>query len=701
MDITTTYKEENIVRLGLIGGVRSLLDHIKVEDVGSSYYVSGIQTRTFIKQIEKYYGTTRITKWILDDVTRYSFKIRKFFIPDLYYLIDNLGYVKYYHTPSRTIKLLKDELLEKTWLNDTLGEKPDILDFKVGKLFVKTPMPKQIEFFQAYNDIVPRYGLNGFMLAGTPGSGKTFMGLYLSEALKTDVTLIICPKNAVYSVWAESIKEDYHTPKSYWIADSAEPYAGQRYLIVHYEALSKVIEVTKKLSINNNIVIDECHNLNELSSMRTQLVIEICKNMKSRHVLWASGTPIKAVGKEVIPFFTTTDPRFDKHTALRFSKIFGANQPTIATLLKNRLTQSTFKIEKKDLNLEDPIMQTVRIKTPNAEKYTLASISAEMVEWVAERKRYYEDRKEADQKFFEKCLTEVEYKIGLNGASGLRKYLSCLKTIQNTSSLQFHEIKEELEYCKKYEREVILPNTDPNKRAELKNVLPIIKYVNLKILGECLGRVLGRRRIDATLELSRNVDYSDYIESSDGKTLIYSTYVEAVEAASERCLELKYAPLVVTGANTNELSSIIKLFDENKKANPLVATYASLSTAVRLTTANIILLLNSPFRDHILQQTISRAHRIGQTRQVYVYVLQLDTGEEPNITSRSVDILKWSQSQIEEILGIKSPYEINIGEESGTVALEEIVDTLSGKERVAIQSLNIDQNKKVKALESW
>jgi hypothetical protein len=89
--------------------------------------------------------------------------------------------------------------------------------------------------------------------------------------------------------------------------------------------------------------------------------------------------------------------------------------------------------------------------------------------------------------------------------------------------------------------------------------------------------------------------------------------------------------------------------------NPLLATYASLSTGVRLTIADTMILLNSPFRAYILEQAISRIYRLGQDSQTYVYQCILDTGEVPNISTRSADILAWSTEQVEAIMGIKAP----------------------------------------------
>ena len=113
------------------------------------------------------------------------------------------------------------------------------------------------------------------------------------------------------------------------------------------------------------------------------------------------------------------------------------------------------------------------------------------------------------------------------------------------------------------------------------------------------------------------------------------------------------------GSLTNkDLNNIINRFEKTEELNPLIATFKSLSTAIPMTMADCMIMIDTPFRDYIFQQTIARINRLGATTQTYVYIASLDTGSEPNISNRTLDILKWSQSQIEAITGVKSPFEI-------------------------------------------
>lgn len=60
----------------------------------------------------------------------------------------------------------------------------------------------------------------------------------------------------------------------------------------------------------------------------------------------------------------------------------------------------------------------------------------------------------------------------------------------------------------------------------------------------------------------------------------------------------------------------------------------------------------------IMQRIISEKTRLGANTQTHVYIAALDTGNEQNMSTRTLSILQWSQSQIEAITGVKSPFEI-------------------------------------------
>ena len=188
--------------------------------------------------------------------------------------------------------------------------------------------------------------------------------------------------------------------------------------------------------------------------------------------------------------------------------------------------------------------------------------------------------------------------------------------------------------------------------------------------------------------VAKHIDYTKIIESTEKKTVIFTSYVNVLETTSHTVANLGYNPMVVYGKTNNELTAIITIFETRDEINPLIATYQSLSTAIPLTVADTMIMVNAPFRDYIHQQAISRIHRLGTDTQVTVYIANLDTNGVPNLSTRSIDILQWSQTQVEQIMNMKSPFPVS---ETGSVAMESIDGTQEMEEfnGIAMEELDI------------
>jgi hypothetical protein len=148
-------------------------------------------------------------------------------------------------------------------------------------------------------------------------------------------------------------------------------------------------------------------------------------------------------------------------------------------------------------------------------------------------------------------------------------------------------------------------------------------------------------------------DSFDYFEASNSKVVFFTDYVEVLREAESQFKAIRFKPVVVYGDTNKDLSKLLESFEKDPKANPAIATYKSLSTAVPLTMADSVVLLNVPYRDYIYQQTTSRVDRLDQKHPIKIYHLYLDTGEIPNISTRSNEILEWSRDMVERLLGIK------------------------------------------------
>jgi len=62
-------------------------------------------------------------------------------------------------------------------------------------------------------------------------------------------------------------------------------------------------------------------------------------------------------------------------------------------------------------------------------------------------------------------------------------------------------------------------------------------------------------------------------------------------------------------------------------------------------------MLNNPFREHEYSQAYGRAYRLGQDKDVNVIDILLDTGDDPNISTRSKEILEEAAEAVSIMLG--------------------------------------------------
>lgn len=663
------------------------LNGIDAWEEDNSIVISGVDVEDLKYTIERIWNTSIIGKNIFRDkfsLTSNKLIFNKFFLLDTLYILERIieenRFSRYF--PVRIVKQIVEALKEKTWLKNALNieEQEGCLDFKQLDNFNFQLKEYQRRFLDYYNKTPKAYHLKGALLNGAAGSGKTFSALACMTCAKVDRIIVVCPKNALDRVWVADINEHFKNPPEYWNTNMKEKFSKDtKIFIYHYESLEECIKDHSKdfSRFNYGLILDESHNFNEVKSKRTQLWIELTRLSGSQHILHLSGTPFKALGSESIPLFKVIDPFFDKESEEAYKRIYGQNAVKALDILKNRLGLVSFKIIKEEIGLKPPEMVSRGITIPNGKDFTLEVVKKAMKAFIEERLKYYKGREKNDLETFNNALNLAEEALDTKKQSKdiIRQYRKAVKIVQSTRELYL--IKEEVAFCKNFEKNIIVKLLPTNVYKAFLSVCPIIKYLHLKIQGECLGNVVGKMRIQAHVEMCKNIPFKEICNSTEKKTVVFTSYVDVLEEAEKVCKEQKLNPLVVYGKTNVNLASTIKNFEQDISLNPLIATYDSLSTAVPLVMANTLIMINAPFRGYIQEQAISRVHRLRQDTNVVVYQLYLDTGKEPNISSRSLDILAWSQKQVEEITGVKSPYKVEINDDSLEVTTEGFDDSLS------------------------
>lgn len=627
------------------------LSVIEVKEIKDRIVITGFRVNYLQKAIKDIWDSKRLNN-IFINFSDTHIEFHSFFAMEMLYILNKIKNDNEFSIAGRISEKIIELLLERTWIVSSKQEVHNKLDSKQLKLFKKEPLESQLEFFNDYNRLTQQYLLNGFMLAAPPGSGKTLSSLMLAAQLKAACVVIVCPKNAIDKPWSTTLETELTEKVTYWKSNSdIKATIGKNYYICHYEYLDKFITEVN-LPPNTFIILDESHNFNEIRSNRTLLFIELCKKTKTKNILWMSGTPLKALGSEMIPFLFTIDPLFNKVVAENFKSIFGSSQTYAADILAHRLGLSSYKVDKKTVVTQEKIETTVKINFPGADKYTLPQIKEQLISFVMERTKYYEKRKKEDKAIFDECIELYRKNITTaREEKELNHYLKLVTVISKTKD--FREHRNTIIYLNDFEKKVIYPNLPDTHKKQFHEVKSIIKYVHLKIQGEALGRIVGKMRSECNVELAKFIDLSGYIEKAEKKTLIFTSFIDVLIALDKKLTSQSFTPLLVYGETNKYLTTIINHFEKDSGLNPLIATYQSLSTAVPIVVANTVILMNQPFRSYEREQAISRVHRLGQDTTVRVINVLLDTGDIENISTRSMDIMKWSKQQVDILLGIK------------------------------------------------
>lgn len=704
--------------------VFSLLRGLKVE-VDSSVNkvtISGISLKYVCRDLEKYLGTKMLYN-ILDKATYAEIKFSTFYLPDFYHSINTLLYnpkFKRRTTSTRELLAIKEELeriplvanIKKIQNTDPINI-PKIDKSKLDKIF------KGIKLFDYQDKFIDEciwkanlLGLKGYLLNADMGTGKTILGISLMEILDIDTIIVVVPKKAVNNVWDETITRIYLEPQSYSmslpIMHGKTREAGfdinDRFIVCHYESIGKLNEYLDTIKIPNKrygILLDESHSMNSHNSERSIQFRELNKKINPEFCLWMSGTPIKALGTETLTMFATIDKLFDKSVYKSFLKVFGVSGVYATSVMANRLQLVRSEIKTKGSGVEQ-YTHKIKVSLKNGGDYTLKTISSKMIDYVKERKAYYQkNAKQYENDFFsgiEVYRSRVTRGRGDTNSfrAGLEDYLVKAKTLHEGYSPTDPKHKQYVLDCNHYEDKVIIPTLPNDVKKIFRKAKSVYKYVDLTIMGEALGNILGKSRSKCNADIVKQLvtdakvimedgetyqsNLPDIIRNAQAKTIIFTDYVEVVKETEYQLKLNGFNPISIFGETTsgNGLAIQTKVFKENSEINPLITTFKTLSEAVPLTEANRVIFLNLPFRSGTYEQAVKRANRIGQTLDVDLFEVTLDTGDEPNISTRNEDILKWSEEQVALILGKKVDDEVNRDILKGLIAespLETIMKT--------------------------
>jgi len=573
--------------------------------------------------------------------------VHKFFIPELLYLLEKFNY------PRRLI----DEIFNNTWVGDS-ANKTYINRFDVKLVHSEmncTPLHYQLDFAENYDIIRQTARLNGALLSFDQGLGKTLTSLMLMVGLNKEKVIIIAPKSILETVWVYHIQKYFNKTKKVFVAGKNTLDASYDFYIINYEALDKLDSILYDLGDNVGIIVDESHNFLRMVSERTNKLIELRQRTGTFDMLLMSGTPLKNAGVEIIPLLLAIDNFFDKEAIVIFKKAFGLNTSIGTDILRARLQSMMHrKLKSEVLSLPEKHESVVKIKIPNGSDYTATTIKKEVQEFVKTRMKFHVDKMDSYRDEFYFVMDCLKRMPQFKHDDKLKFYIDTVEDFNSrTVSLMSEHDRVLIQAVNKYEKEHIIPALSNNTKKIFSNCKAAFKYVNLKVQGEVIGQLFTRKRIQMTNDILKHSDITSYVDDSIKKTVIFTSYTDTIEITQAYFASKGYHSIPIYGKTAADVTANVHAFQTNPKINPLIASINMLSTGVTLTAANTLIFLNRPFRYYEYLQTSDRIHRIGADTDCFIIVFELDTGKEPNLSTRMAEIISDSKQFFDAVVEIE------------------------------------------------
>ncbi|BEH89848.1 hypothetical protein [Klebsiella phage phiKp_32] len=626
--------------------------------------INHVNFRNFNDDIQTAYGTSTPGRYMFRRVGSNKFVTDNFFLLELDHLITKILQSRNTWSSRKNLNELQIKLRTDTWIKDTVTPTAYPIDkASFLKQFKIKPHPTQMGFLEMYKGIKSSYHLKGLLLDAKPGSGKTPTALMWTRLTGNKKHIIIAPDVVLNTVWKFHIEEKvFVTPPKYWTTRQNRPLdRDAEYYVFHIEATRspdffKAVERIFEFAGNGGVdlVIDESHNFNELSSKQTQNLISVVDHFDFKDALPMSGTLLKNSGKETYPMFCAIDPFFKGNARERFLKSYGLSRDKLNELLAHRLGKTRYVIDSVVGLDEEPDVVMLPVVVPGGERFTLKAIRLDMLAYIQQRVKFYETNMPTFLNFFNHVLEDYEHyvKDDPSQLGRLVRYRQIVNKFRTQGYNNFTD-SEDSQYAKNVEID-IEARLRGDKLKQFRNIKSAVKYVGLKIKGEALGNVLGKARIDAVRSVVRHANLPGLINQVEKKTLIFTSYVDVLNEVNTYLKEEGLKPLLVYGDAELSKEKLISIFTDDPTYNPGVTTFKTLKEGAHMVVANQEIMMDAPWRDYEMKQTKARIFRQGQDAPCFFWLIELDTGNEINIMTRSVDIMQWSKENVEQLLAQSS-----------------------------------------------
>lgn len=515
------------------------------------------------------------------------------------------------------------------------------------------PLPYQFEFVRNYTRLKSKINMKGCILCYEQGLGKTLVSILVGEYYKFDHIYIVCP-NSLIENWALEIKSYFskYEDNSLWNRDvvnckKANPnkVKNGKYFIINNESISSIYPFVK--SGKNMLIVDESHNFRSITNKRTKELIELQKQLNTEDTLLVSGTPIKALPSEIAPALSLLDPLFTPDVAEMYVKIFNSRNIEICDLANRRFGYIMYRKTKDEvMDLPPKITEDLTFKLSNSEDYLFNNLRNEIFRLY---NTIYQEKLIENKELMREMITMVK-QYSTATIENTTLYCKWLTTINTERSMRLHDSEKDI--IEDFIQAYVYPNIHSDViLKKLKQLESKFVYMKQSALSTAMGQILPPARKNLYIDLfDEGADLiSDMICGNEAKTIIFTQFKSVADYIHQGLNENEIKALKITGDVKNR-SDIVSAFRNDDTIRVLVCTSQTMGTGFTLTEANQIFFFGPPWRDADFNQCCDRVHRIGQTLDVHIYIVTLDSGSELNVSTRMSEILTWSRDMFNTMI---------------------------------------------------
>jgi SWI/SNF-related matrix-associated actin-dependent regulator of chromatin subfamily A3 len=475
---------------------------------------------------------------------------------------------------------------------------------------------------------------NSFILSD-PGTGKTITLLKVIEKIPVK-TLIICPANLIYN-WVNEIEKHSNFTKNdiNIFHGSNKTFRDKLITITSYSTIVKS-DINKVNKLFTRVVLDEGHVIRNIKTTISKIILTL--TIPKRIIMTA--TPIFNKLKDLYPLFKFLDLDDEFDTQCSLSEKSGLiNYKTINSFVKKNSIRFTKAVVLKDL--KPNIIKTLIIDFSPVEREFYDMLINYCNNRIAKSKLQYRDT-------LDKLFT-----------GNILVFILRLKQCVNSPYSVLKSMKRLSEYTSLEEASVYLKNCILGEESECDICFDRLANIIAEPCGhscckECWARIKKnnsnlkcpycRKSIlslntkndiikkplesiqlpvlqEESTKINKVIQLIDDIIKNNEKVVVVSQYINTLNDI-KGLIKYKYIeingkiPLILRQEN-------VIAFDKNSDIKVCFLSMTAGSEGINLISANHLILIDLYWNQAKIDQVSDRINRIGQTRQTFIYKINI------------------------------------------------------------------------------